>query len=201
MKKIFVIGALLGSMCLSAFADTSALAGSISGAASQAGSLSTASQGNAQSITINGVPNPAVTTQQVETSGTSTVKMAPQVYAPPMGVTAPCRVALSAGVSVIGVGVAAGGSVADSPCNLRELSRLYQGIGQTEKAVAVADGALMLECADTAVAAALGDICPAVQQRRPLAKVSTGDVVQKPVVRECRTTLSDTGVKTTVCPY
>jgi len=194
MKFLFLALSLFAT---SAFADTSALANSLANSASQSGSASIASQGNAQNITINGSPIPINTThtQNVNATGTSTVKTVPQVYAPSVGVTAPCRVALSGGVSVIGFGIAAGGSVTDSPCNLRELSRLYFGIGQTDKAVAVANGALALECADEQVAKALGDTC--YPKPEPVA-VAPAPVVTK-VEPRCVTEVSQSGIKTTTC--
>lgn len=113
MKHLFVLIAALFS--LPALADINTVASSLSGAASQSGAQSAANQGNTQQLTINGAPAPAQ--QRIENAGTYTVRTAPMVYAPPMGVTAPCRIALSAGVSVVAVGVAAGGSVEDLKCN------------------------------------------------------------------------------------
>jgi hypothetical protein len=197
-----------------AFAQTSANAGSLSGAAAMSGSQSSAlsgitssgalaSQGNGndQRITINGAQIPTATYQQVDHTGTSTVKTTPQVYAPPMGVTAPCRVALSAGVSVIGVGVAAGGSVPDAPCNLRELSRTYQALGSVEKAVKDADGALALECLDETTAKALGSLCPAKPGVQPLPApvAATPAPVTVAAVKQCRTEYQD-GIMTKTCP-
>lgn len=216
MKSILILIAAL--IAAPAFADTSALAGSISGAAAQSGSISSSNpvtsagaaalQGNRQDITINSTV-PAY--QQIDHTGTSTVKTAPQVYAPPMGVTAPCRVALSAGVSVIGVGVAAGGSVADAPCNLRELSRLYHGVGAVDKAVKVADGALALECLDETTAKALGNLCPAKPGVQPLPTPVAAAAPVTPVAAApapvkvasapvCRTETTASGIKTTICP-
>lgn len=218
MKIIALIAATL--IATPAFADTSAVAGSLSGAAAQSGSISSSNpvtsagaaalQGNRQDITINSTV-PAY--QQLDHTGTSTVKTAPQVYAPPMGVTAPCRVALSAGVSVIGVGVAAGGSVADAPCNLRELSRLYHGVGAVAKAVKVADGALALECLDETTAKALGDLCPAKPGVQPLptpvaaapvTPVAVAPAAATPVkvtsAPICRVETTASGIKTTICP-
>lgn len=198
-----VIFAVLAMFCLPAFADATALAGSLSGATALSGSLSEAQQRNVQNITVNGAPIP--TYQQIDHTGTSTVKSAPQVYAPPMGVTAPCRVAMSAGVSVIGVGVAGGGSVADDPCNLRELSRLYHGVGATDKAVAVADAALRLECQNENVAKALGNLCPPVAGQLPApapapraeARTEPVKVSKAPV---CYETSDALGIRTTRCP-
>ena len=187
-RAVLLICALLAAP---AWADLSATAASLSGAAAQSGALSNASQGNAQNITINGgnaAPYPT----------TTTIKTAPQVYAPPMGVTAPCRVAMSAGVSVIGVGVAAGGSVEDTNCNMRELSRLYHGIGAVDKAVLVADGVLRLMCQDEAAAKALGAACPPVAVQQP-ARRAEAEAPPIKVATACRTELRN-GITTTSCP-
>jgi hypothetical protein len=213
VKYILILAAAL--FAAPAFADSSALAGSLSGAAANSGSFSSANpvagaaatQGNMQNLILNSTV-PAY--QQINHTGTDTVKTVPQVYAPPMGVTAPCRVALSAGVSVIGVGVAAGGSVADAPCNLRELSRTYHALNETAKAVKVADGALALECLDETTAKALGNLCPkpgvqplptpvavAPAAATPVAAVPAPvKVASAPV---CTTETTASGIKTTSC--
>jgi hypothetical protein len=86
--------------------------------------------------------------------GTTTVRTVPDAYAPTVGATAPCRIAVSAGVAVIGLGVSGGGSVEDDPCNLRETARLLDGIGQREAAARVM-------CNDARAAEALGAaVCP-----------------------------------------
>lgn len=206
MKYLLIV---LAFFATSAFADSNAaaLAGSAAQSASLSGSASIASQGNAQNITINGAAIPTVTSHTANTNyrqenvGTSTVRTVPQVYAPPMGVTAPCRVALSGGISVIGVGVAAGGSVPDAPCNLRELSRTYQALGNVAKAGAVADGALALECLDETVAKALGPLCPA--QVQPLPTPAPQAAAPAPVAQvaenKCTKEVSVSGIVTTTC--
>lgn len=87
-------------------------------------------------------------------SKTSTLRTVPDSYAPTVGATAPCRIAVSAGIAVIGIGVSGGGSVEDDPCNLRETARLLDGIGQREAAARVM-------CGDQRAARALGRaVCP-----------------------------------------
>jgi len=87
-------------------------------------------------------------------SKTSTLRTVPDSYAPTVGATAPCRIAVSAGIAVIGIGVSGGGSVEDDPCNLRETARLLDGIGQREAAARVM-------CGDPRAARALGStVCP-----------------------------------------
>jgi hypothetical protein len=125
MKKTAIVALL--SLCfaapiLAADATSGAQAGATSGSLSGGNTLS------------NGIifTNPANTTSTIDSnvSGTQTVRSAPTVYAPPIGVTAPCMVALSGGVSVVGVGVSMGGSVEDPGCTLRETARLLHGIGE-----------------------------------------------------------------------
>lgn len=213
MKK--VIATLLALLLpITAFAQLSASAGALSGSQAQSGSASLSvanpvaqsssnqGTGNAQNITFNSAPNPTETYQQVDHTGTSTVRTVPQVYVPTVLQTAPCRVAFAGGLSVVGVGVAGGGSVGDSPCNLRELSRLYHGIGNPAKAVAVADAALALECQDEAVAKALGGLCQPAAGQLP-APVAAAPVVEPVRVSKapvCYETTDAMGIKTTRCP-
>ena len=90
---------------------------------------------------------------------TTTLRTVPDAYAPTMNATAPCRISVSAGVAVIGIGVSGGGSVEDDPCNLRETARLLDGIGQREAAARVM-------CNDRRAAEALGEsICPSIGDR------------------------------------
>lgn len=216
MIKNIILASILAVVALGAHAQSAgAVAGSLSGAAANSASISSsnpaatagastgaATAGNAQNIIFN-TPGQ----QTIEHTGTSTIKTAPQVYAPPMGVTAPCRVAMSAGVSVIGVGVAAGGSVEDVNCNMRELSRLYHGIGAVDKAVKVADGAFLLMCQTEEVAKVMGDVCPpTAQQRRDRsaeAPASVAPVAVAPASKvasmTCVIERSDSGIKTTTC--
>lgn len=120
-------------------ADLNATSRSAAQAAALSASKSVATQGNGNSqSTILNFPASA---------GTTTLRTVPQVYAPPMNATSPCRIALSAGVAVIGVGVTAGGSVEDADCNRREAARVLQGLGAEV-------GALKVMCLDPHVLAA-----------------------------------------------
>ena len=87
-------------------------------------SLAVQGNGNAQNITINSAAADRVT-----------VRTTPQVYAPSMNATAPCRISVSAGISVIGWGASAGGSVEDVLCSIRENSRFLDALGEREAAV------------------------------------------------------------------
>lgn len=141
MKKIFTAA----TICM-VMASTSAFAvgaGAISGAFAGADNA-----GNSQNITFTSPPY-----TETHVSGTQTLKTVPQVYAPSIGVSAPCQTALSGGVSVVGFGVSAGGSVEDKGCTMRETSRLLHGIGQPAAAARVM-------CNDEMAAKALGSaIC------------------------------------------
>jgi hypothetical protein len=233
MKALILIAALIAAP---AFADVSASAGSQSGAAALSGSSSIASSnpiagasaissaGNAQNITFNSsVPQQQTIehtgTSTVEHTGTSTIKTVPMVYAPPMGVTAPCRVAIAGGVSVVGFGMAGGGSVSDAPCNLRELARSYVSVNNMPKSQQILDGALALECQDENTAKALGALCPDPNKKPDqIAAVTPIPVIQPAAIantapkqskaeadpvktskQTCRTEVSKSGIKTTVC--
>lgn len=104
---------------------------------------------------------------------TTTLRTAPDPYAPTMNATAPCRISVSAGIAVIGIGVSGGGSVEDDPCNLRETARLLDGIGQREAAARVM-------CNDPRAAAALGaTVCPSSGDQPP----SAGEYTQRQEAR------------------
>ena len=106
---------------------------------------STANQGNAQDITFNSIPGPAVTT----------VRAAPAVTLPAIGMTATCMIGASGGASGLGFGVAIGGGIEDKECTLRETARLLYSIGQ-------GDAAVRLLCNNSMAAKALGDALCAV---------------------------------------
>lgn len=212
MKRFLILAALVAAPAL---ADVSAVAGSLSGAAAQSGSLSAATQGNAQQITINGAAIPTNTLNESRLTGTSTVRTAPMVYAPPMGVTAPCRIALSVGVSVVAVGGSLGGSVEDLKCNWRENARIAHGIGDLPTAKYWEIAIARLECidADDKTRRALGDMCSMVgipdpnapvPQPRPVAVAPAPvPMVAAPVpmseTKACRTEYQD-GIMTKICP-
>jgi hypothetical protein len=141
MKKLLAILVCLTSA--SAFALGNNTATAISGAhsSSNSGSVSGATQGNSQGITFN-------------TRATDDLRTVATVYAPPIGVTAPCYIGLSGGITVMGFGASLGGSMEDKGCTLRETSRLLFGIGQTQAAAKVM-------CNNPEAAVAMGpSICP-----------------------------------------
>jgi hypothetical protein len=155
MKKTLLMLALVASGY--AVADQNAVSGSISGAASQSGAASVSSPSNQQNINFN---SPARARTTVD--GTTDIRTVATVYAPPIGVTAPCYVGYSGGVTVVGFGASLGGGVEDVGCTLRETSRLLYGIGQT-------DAAARVMCANADAAKAMGPaICPEVAVVQPL---------------------------------
>ena len=167
--KPLVIGVLLGLLLalLATVATASeppdglnagAWAASQAAAASSAGAAVKTSQKAAQQVSVT-VNQPA---SEASSGGskTTTLRTVQNAYAPTVGATAPCRIAVSAGIAVIGIGVSGGGSVEDDPCNLRETARLLDGIGQREAAARVM-------CGDPRAADALGaGICPEISALR-----------------------------------
>ena len=167
--KPLVIGVLLGLLLavIATIATASeppdglnagAWAASQAAAASSAGAAVKTSQKAAQQVSVT-VNQPA---SEASSGGgkTTTLRTVQNAYAPTVGATAPCRIAVSAGIAVIGIGVSGGGSVEDDPCNLRETARLLDGIGQREAAARVM-------CGDPRAADALGaGICQEITARR-----------------------------------
>lgn len=162
MRPFFVglmFGAVLMAAATIAFADTQppglnagAWAAAESASKASAGAAVKTAQTAAQQVSVT-VTQPAAAASSGGSSRTTTVRTVPDAYAPTMSATAPCRIAVSAGVAVIGIGVSGGGSVEDDPCNLRETARLLDGIGQREAAARIM-------CGDPRAAEALGgNIC------------------------------------------
>jgi len=165
----FLLGALLILVSPTPFAEDAppgvhagAWAGAAAAARASAGASVKTSQTAAQQAALVSTQTVTVSAPAAAASSgggsavgkTTTVRMVPDPYAPTMNATAPCRISVSGGVTVIGVGVSGGGSVEDDPCNLRETARLLDGIGQREAAARVM-------CNDPRAAAALGaTVCP-----------------------------------------
>lgn len=106
-------------------------------------------QGNGNSITFNST-SPSAIKQDVHYSGQ--YKTVPNVYAPPVGVTAPCIVGWSAGLSIVGVGVSAGTGTEDKECTNRENARMLHAFGEVK-------GAVSLLCQNDRVYKAMKDRC------------------------------------------
>lgn len=165
----FLLGALLilvSTITFAADAPPGVHAGAWAGAAAAARATAGASvktaQTTAQQAALVSTQTVTVAAPAASSGGgsaggkTTTVRMVPDPYAPTMNATAPCRISVSGGVTVIGFGVSGGGSVEDDPCNLRETARLLDGIGQREAAARVM-------CNDARAAEALGAIvCPSI---------------------------------------
>jgi len=167
MRPLFIgilLGLLLAAVTTVAISadqpaglNAGAWAASQAAAASAAGAAVKTTQTAAQQVAVT-VNQPAAASSSGG-SKTTTLRTVPDAYAPTMNATAPCRISVSAGVAVIGIGVSGGGSVEDDPCNLRETARLLDGIGQREAAARVM-------CNDRRAAEALGEsICPSIGDR------------------------------------
>ena len=122
-------------------ANAGAVAGSVSG--------SSASQGNQQNINFNSAkPDSSVSVNTV-----------PTVYAPSIGISAPCLTALSGGVAIMGFGASLGGSKEDFGCTRRETARILYEMGAK-------DAGLRVMCGDTVAREALGfDICGTITDK------------------------------------
>ena len=77
--------------------------------------------------------------QNVNVQGSSTVYKASEIpvstaFAPTAFPSAPCRIALSGGLSLMNVGVSGGGSVLDTQCDLRASAQAFSAIGDNESA-------------------------------------------------------------------
>lgn len=167
MRPLFIgilLGLLLAAVTTVAISadqpaglNAGAWAASQAAAASAAGAAVKTTQTAAQQVAVT-VNQPAAASSSGG-SKTTTLRTVPDAYAPTMNATAPCRISVSAGVAVIGIGVSGGGSVEDDPCNLRETARLLDGIGQR-------DAAARVMCNDRRAAEALGEsICPSIGDR------------------------------------
>lgn len=129
---------------------------------------------NDSNVNVNGT-----TTSNIVSSGSvknevrysGSYKTVPNVYAPPVGVTAPCIVGWSAGISVIGVGVSAGNGVEDKECTNRENARMLHAFGEVK-------GAVSLLCQNKNVYKAMHERCDLAQAN----ETPTPQVVPEPVV-------------------
>jgi len=77
--------------------------------------------------------------QNVNVQGSSTVYKASEIpvstaFSPTVFPSAPCRIALSGGLSLMNVGVSGGGSVLDTQCDLRASAQAFSAIGDNESA-------------------------------------------------------------------
>lgn len=77
--------------------------------------------------------------QSVNVQGDSTVYKAPDIpvssaYAPPAFPTSPCRIALSAGLSLMNIGISGGGSTLDTQCDLRASAQAFAANNDADSA-------------------------------------------------------------------
>lgn len=134
-------------------------------------------QGNSQSVNIS---SPANTTSTVVTTGKQDLhysgqfRTVPNVYAPPVGVTAPCIVGISGGLSIIGFGVSGGTGKEDKGCTKRENARMLYSFGETK-------GAVALLCQDKSVYAAMMERCDLALAREKIEIDETNLTEQVPV--------------------
>jgi len=202
MKKILAVLALSAfssvvfaqdTTIANATNESNAASGSTSGAEAQGGSA--VAGPSTSSVTVTFPEQPGTVTQNVNYSGGTTsdnnvrysgsFKTVPNVYAPPVGVTAPCIVGWSAGISVIGVGVSAGNGVEDKECTNRENARMLHAFGEVK-------GAVSLLCQNKNVLKAMPERCGLAQANEgPTPPVVTPVPTTEPVKdcdRKCRRT-------------
>lgn len=162
MKRIITAGALmvLAFSAQAQFAGAGAEAGAAAGA--QAGSEA---QSGATAVIYqdNSVPETQTINSNINTSGTTKLKNVPTIYAPSIGVSAPCKVALTGSVGVAGFGAALGGSLNDEECQMREDVRVLAQMGE-------AVGALSLMCGKESVRAAMPAKCAEAQKASGVAQ-------------------------------
>jgi hypothetical protein len=109
---------------------------------------------SAATVGVNAAPQQTLTVQSAPypTDTTSTVRTAPQVFAPSMQPTTPCTSIISGGASVVGFGLSIGGSYEDKECTRREFARVLAQMGYPDAGVAVL-------CRNDEVAAAAPQLC------------------------------------------
>lgn len=186
MKKILIAAAMTFAASV-AFAGTTAVSNTQSNAGADASNA-----GNTQNITFN---SPPTTNNNVQSASNDTVnstaditsngrqevhysgsfKTVPNVYAPPVGVTAPCVVGVSGGVSVIGFGVSGGTGYEDKECTKRENARMLHAFGEQK-------GAISLLCQNKNVYNAMPDRCILAMSRE--SPVVTDIIVTEQPTRE-----------------
>jgi hypothetical protein len=108
------------------------------------------------SLVVNNPANPAVSTvnQNLNTSGTSTIKNVPTVFSPGLAAAGleTCLGSVSAGVGVIGTGVSFGTTIPDAGCAARLDARTLWSMGLKKAAVARL-------CLNTDIYHAMPDVC------------------------------------------
>lgn len=144
MKRLLITAGML-MICTPVMAQKATGVGvGVANSSSQSGALAISGQGGQggnSSLTVNST-TPAVTTaninQRVETSGTSTIKNVPTVFAPGLSAAGleTCLGSVSGGAGVVGFGASFGTSIPDPGCNARLDARTLWSMGLKGAAVA-----------------------------------------------------------------
>lgn len=110
--------------------------------------------GTGGSVTIQGTTVPATTTQNLVTSGTSTVKNVPSVFAPGLAAAGleTCLGSVSGGGSFVGTGFSFGSTIPDPGCAARLDARTLWSMGLKKAAIARL-------CLGSDIRAAMPDVC------------------------------------------
>jgi len=143
MRKHFALTAFVCLLSAPALAQNTTATGTgtaVSGSQSAAGAVAVAGSGNNSSsaLTINNPVQPTTTTQNIRTSGTSSVKTVPTAVSPALAAAGleTCLGSASGGVSALGFGVSGGSTMTDEGCQARLDSRTLWAMGLKGAAVA-----------------------------------------------------------------
>jgi hypothetical protein len=131
----FCLGLLLAPLAQAQSSNAGAAAGALSGSASQSGAQSGAAAGAV--INQEFASPPANTRQDLDYSGTYTIKNVPNAIAPNIYPSANCHGSTGVGGAVAGFGVTFGSSWQDEDCQYRETARMFHQMGMNGDAVAV----------------------------------------------------------------
>jgi hypothetical protein len=166
MRKL-AVAALAVFSCSAAHAQNSSATGvgiSKSSSNSAAAAVAISGQGGNSSLVVNNPAQPAVSTlnQNVNTSGTSTIKNVPTVFAPGLAAAGleTCLGSVSAGVGVVGTGVSFGTTIPDPGCAARLDARTLWSMGLRKAAVARL-------CLNADIAKSMPEICYQYQPAGP----------------------------------
>lgn len=96
----------------------------------------TSGSGSNAQVGVQASPSQSIT-YNTDSTGTSTVRNVPSIFAPSFAPSTPCSSVLSASAGFAGFGFALGGSHVDKDCNQREMVRLLALIGQPDAALAL----------------------------------------------------------------
>jgi hypothetical protein len=196
MKKVIIALAMFTAANNVAFADESGGAVAVSQSSSQSLSLSSSeaaaranNQGNSQNITFT---SPPTTTQNVNYSGSYTVKNVPSVNGPNLTTSNDtCMGSSSGSLNIAGFGIGGGSTWVDPNCKMLKNSRELWNMGM--KAASLA-----LMCGDPDNRAALeltGFVCPQTAAKNAAAVKSAGVEGSTTVSTIATTTGTTSGVQ------